>query len=120
MLSIRTNSFIFHYQSILSLHMHACNSWRMFPQIETHYAILQFTLAIKDLCAEEEGGTEDAYAGKFNLLKMVKHESIALSRDAVSRVLYDLPSYANFKFYRQWHWNGNSDSYGSGSVDNAS
>ena len=80
----------------------------------THYSFLFFVFRIEDLNAEDEGGSADSYAGKFNVLKLMSHASSRLTNESALQdwvmgshqpeVSHQLPEYRNFKFYRQWQW----------------
>lgn len=75
-------------------------------QVDVGYALIRFDLRVRSLCGAEEGGFDEQYAGRHNLLKLEGHSSGSgdLHDAAGFRVPHSLPTYCNFLFYRMWHW----------------
>lgn len=89
----------------------------VYVEIPTHYSVIRFVLQIESLSAELEGGNDEAYAGNFNVLKILEHKTASfeqleghgLGLDGEADppgtwVSLQLPDYCNMKFYRQWQW----------------
>ena len=69
-------------------------------QVPTHYCVMYFVLVIMD--ADLYSGSQK---GKHNRLRLIEHSSAPMFANGPwnQRVVFALPNYADFAFYRYWN-----------------